>query len=111
MFTLNQMKCHIKAHTHTQTHSVRGQRRSLTQQLGDVKQGLTTQEDLPVAARVAGETFLAAMFALLGLHKVSGDVVVFRDHGVAWKSESRAVRPVGVCVHDEDSDLLWSCVE
>lgn len=55
-----------------------------TQQLGDVVERLTTQEDHPIAARVARETLLASMLVLLCLHKVSRYVVVFGDHSMAW---------------------------
>ena len=60
----------------------------LTEQLGDVEEGLTPQEVPPVAARVARETLLAPVLLLLRLHKVSRDVVILRDHGGAWGTGS-----------------------
>lgn len=59
---------------HTQRH---------TQQLGDVVKGLTTQEDVPIMARVTWETLLATMLVLLRLHKISRYIIVFGDHSVA----------------------------
>ncbi|KAG7236946.1 hypothetical protein INR49_032952 [Caranx melampygus] len=64
----------LQKHLHTQR---------LTQQLSDVVQGLTPQEELPITSGVARETLLASMLALFCLHKVSRYVVVFGNHSMA----------------------------
>lgn len=74
MNRINAWVCSV-THKHTQRH---------TQQLGNVVQGLATQKDLPITARVARETLLASMLVLLCLHKVGWYIVVFWDHSMAW---------------------------
>lgn len=80
----------IQLNAHTQRH---------TQQLGDVVEGLTPQEQLPITSRVARETLLAPAFVLLSLHKISGYVVVFRNHSVTW-SKRQELWAFNVCARE-----------
>lgn len=53
-----------------------------TQQLCKVVKSLTPEEDLSIPTRVARETFLASMFALLRLDKIGWYVIVLGDNGM-----------------------------
>lgn len=82
MFQFSEQCAHARtrAHTHTQTHT----RVCVahTQQLRKVVESLTPKEDLSITTRVARETLLATMFALLRLHKISWYIVVFGNDGM-----------------------------
>lgn len=54
----------------------------LTQQLSDVIQGLSPEEQHPITPRVAGEALLAAMFLLFSLYKVCWHVEILGDNSV-----------------------------
>lgn len=72
-----------KQHTHAHTNTTHTHTRAAhTQQLRKVVERLTPKEDLSITTRVARETLLAAMFALLRLDKISWYIVVFGDNSM-----------------------------
>lgn len=55
----------------------------LTQQLSDVIEGLSPEEQHPITSRVAGEALLAAMILLFSLYEVCRHVVILGNNSVA----------------------------